>query len=78
MPLRDTGPRTPGVELAVKRLRAGVKVKHVAEAMGLSDSRVSRIESDPSVTSRTTRRYLDALDKASAKYGTSRTSTEAA
>jgi len=74
MAARDTSIRTPGVELEVERVRAGVLVKHVAEFMGISDSRVSRIEDDPAVTARLARRYRLALAEATAKYGTSRTS----
>lgn len=76
MPVRAPGPRTPGVELEVERVRAGLMVKHVAEFMGVAPSRVSRIEDDPSVTARLALRYRSALAQASAKYGTSRTSGE--
>ena len=50
-----------GMDLELRRVAAKVKVKDIASAMGISPSRVSRIEDQPSVTDRLARRYLDAL-----------------
>jgi transcriptional regulator with XRE-family HTH domain len=61
-----------GLDLKIERVRAGVQVKEVAEAMGISSSRVSRIESpDHKVTPRMLARYRAAL-------GTYRTPEKAA
>jgi predicted transcriptional regulator len=53
-----------GTDLKVARVRADVKLKDVAREMGISSSRLSRIEvpaSNPA--DETVRRYLDALEK---------------
>jgi hypothetical protein len=63
-----------GMALELRRVAARVKVKDVARAMGITPSRVSRIEDQPTVTDRLARRYLEAL----AECGTSGTSGKAA
>lgn len=60
-----------GLDLKVERIRAGVQVKQIAEAMGITPSRVSRIEVDVPVTDRMLQRYRAAL-------GTYRTPEKAA
>ena len=71
----DTVIRPTGIELSFERLaiRPKPQAKDLAEAMGISPSRLSRIENDPRpVTESMARRYRAAL-------GTFRTSgTEAA
>lgn len=57
-----TDTRTTGLDLKVLRVRAQLQVKEVAEAMGISGSRLSRIEVDQPVTPRMEQRYLDALE----------------
>jgi predicted transcriptional regulator len=53
-----------GTDLKVARVRADVKLKDVALAMGISSSRLSRIEAPTSHPAPDTiRRYLDALEK---------------
>ena len=63
-----------GMDLELRRVAARVKVKDIADAMGITASRVSRIEDQPTVTDKLARRYLDAL----AACGTSGTSGKAA
>ena len=63
-----------GMDLELRRVAARIKVKDVAAQMGISPSRLSRIEDQPTVTDRLARRYLDAL----AACGTSGTSGKAA
>ncbi len=58
-----TEARTTGLDLKVERIRAGLLVKDVAEQMGISPSRLSRIEVDEPVTDRMLRRYRDALER---------------
>lgn len=61
----QTLPVTTGIDLQVERLRARPKVqaKDVANAMGISSSRISRIENDDKpVTPRMRDRYLAALE----------------
>jgi transcriptional regulator with XRE-family HTH domain len=53
---------TTGLDLKVERTRAQVTGKAVAEAMGVSSSRLSRIERDEPVTDRMRKRYLKALE----------------
>lgn len=61
-----------GLDLKIERVRAGLMVLDVAKAMGISSSRVSRIESpDYRVTPRMLARYRAAL-------GTYRTPEKAA
>lgn len=50
-----------GKTLKLRRVAADVKAKSLAEAMGVSDSRVSRIENSRVVTDETAARYLRAL-----------------
>lgn len=53
-----------GTDLKVTRIRATVKLKDVAREMGISSSRLSRIEAPGSNPApETIRRYLDALEK---------------
>ena len=60
-----------GIDLKVERIRAGVSVRDLAAAMGISSSRVSRIEAEPRVTERMLARYRAAL-------GTCRTAAKVA
>jgi len=53
---------TTGLELKLRRVAAGVKAKAVAGQMGISSSRLSRIEVPEPVTDRMAARYLTALD----------------
>jgi transcriptional regulator with XRE-family HTH domain len=62
---------TTGLDLKIERIRAGVLVKDLAVAMGISSSRLSRIEVDQPVTERMLVRYRAAL-------GTCRTPQQAA
>lgn len=50
-----------GMDLKLKRVAADVKAKDLADAMGVTDSRVSRIESSRTVTEDAAARYLAAL-----------------
>lgn len=59
----STDTRTTGLDLKVERIRAGLLVKDVAAQMGISPSRLSRIEVDEPVTDRMLGRYRDALDR---------------
>ena len=68
----NTNARTTGLDLKVERIRAGLMVKDIAEQMGISPSRLSRIEVDEPVTDRMLARYRNAL----AKCRTSSTSTD--
>ena len=52
-----------GLDLKVARTRARVKAKHVAEAMGVSASRVASLEREAVVTSEAADRYLLAIEK---------------
>ena len=63
-----------GTDLKLRRVAALVQAKDVAARMGISDSRLSRIEKPAPVTDRMARRYLDAL----AQCRTSGTSGRAA
>ncbi len=51
-----------GIELKVKRVAADIRLMDLAAAMGVSDSRVSRIEASRTVTAEAEARYLVALD----------------
>lgn len=51
-----------GTDLELERVAAKVMVKDVAEAMGITPSRVSRIEDQPRITPKLARRYRDALE----------------
>lgn len=61
---------TTGLDLKVERVRAKVRVKEMARALGVSDSRVTRIEAQPTVVDAMVERYRAAL-------GTCRTSDAA-
>lgn len=50
-----------GKDLKLQRVAADVMVKDLAAAMGVSDSRVSRIENSRVVTSDAESRYVNAL-----------------
>ena len=58
-----------GLELKVARIRARVKAKALAEAMGVSASRVAKIEREADVSPGIAQRYLHAV----AQCGTSGT-----
>lgn len=58
--MTDPAPAT-GIDLKVERTRARVLAKDVAKAMGISDSRLSKIEGQDRVTERMRARYLLAL-----------------
>jgi transcriptional regulator with XRE-family HTH domain len=60
--------------LKLERVAADITVKDVAAQMGISASRLSRIEDDPSLTARMVDRYRVALTTCR----TSRTSEEVA
>lgn len=51
-----------GKTLKLRRVAADVMAKDLAAAMGVSDSRVSRIENSRTVTPETADRYQKALD----------------
>ncbi len=53
--------RTTGLDLKIERIRAGVMVKDLADAMGITSPRLSRIEKDEPVTDRMVKRYRTAL-----------------
>lgn len=63
--------RTTGLDLKIERIRAGVMVKDLADAMGITSPRLSRIEKDEPLTDRMVARYRAAL-------GTCRTPEKAA
>ena len=65
--------RTPGMTLKLERVAADIAVKDVAARMGISPSRVSRIEDDAGLRDRMVIRYRQALEMCR----TSRTSAEA-
>ena len=52
-----------GLDLKLRRVAAGLQVQHVADAMGISAPRVSRIEREPRVTPAMLTRYADAIEK---------------
>lgn len=52
---------TSGKDLKLQRVAADVKVKDLASAMGVTDSRISRIENSRIVTPDAEARYLAAL-----------------
>lgn len=67
--LTHMGPRghtvhmaTTGKDLKMKRVEADVLSKTLAAAMGVTDSRISRIENSRIVTDAARDRYLSALD----------------
>ena len=53
---------TTGMDLRLRRVRADVKVKDLAAAMGVVASRISAIERSPAPRGETIVRYLAALD----------------
>lgn len=53
--------RTTGLDLKIERIRAGVMVKDLADAMGITSPRLSRIEKPEPVTDRMAARYRAAL-----------------
>lgn len=63
-----------GLDLKLRRVAAGVQVKQLADAMGISSPRLSRIEREPRVTPDMLARYTSALETC----GTSGTSASAA
>lgn len=67
-----------GLELKVKRVGADVRLKDLADAMGVTDSRVSRIESQRVVTADAEARYLAALDMCITKSTAARDGQDAA
>lgn len=61
--IRHVNTNTPstGLDLKVERVRAKLPATAIAKAMGISASRLSRIERDEPVTLRMRDRYLSAL-----------------
>lgn len=51
-----------GLDLKVARTRARVKARAVADAMGVSPSRVAAVEREAVVTPEMARRYLEAIE----------------
>ncbi len=51
-----------GMDLKLRRVAADVKLKDLANAMGVTDSRVSRVEGSRVVTDEAAAKYLDALE----------------
>ena len=51
-----------GMELKLRRVSARIKGVALAEAMGVTSSRITAIEKEAVVTPETQQRYLDALD----------------
>jgi len=68
----DTHSGLTGLDLKLKRVAAKVQVRQLADAMGISGSRLSRIEDEPRVTKRMLARY----EKALATFRTSGTSQD--
>jgi len=64
----------PGLDLKLRRIARRVKQYQLAEQMGVSTSRLSKIEREGLASPDITRRYLEALDTC----GTSNTSRPAA
>lgn len=58
----STNQEPSGIDLKLERVAARVQQKHIAEAMGVSPSRVSAIESLAIVTVDTAARYRTAID----------------
>jgi len=56
-----SGTMTTGLDLKLARVRERVKAKHVAEAMGVSQSRIAKIEREAVVSPEIASRYLDAV-----------------
>jgi plasmid maintenance system antidote protein VapI len=55
--------RYSGMDLKLRRVAADVRVTEVADAMGVTISRITYIEGRRVVTPRAAARYLDALRK---------------
>lgn len=51
-----------GMDLKLARVAARVKSTELARAMGVSVSRITRIEAQPTVTERLAERYMTALE----------------
>lgn len=51
-----------GLDLKLRRVAADVKAKDLALVMGVTDSRISRIENSRTVTDDAAARYLAALE----------------
>jgi transcriptional regulator with XRE-family HTH domain len=58
-----SGTMTTGLDLKLARTRERVKAKHVAEAMGVSPSRITKIEAEAVVSPGIASRYLDAVEQ---------------
>lgn len=56
-----------GIDLKLRRVAADVKAKEIASLMGVSQSRVSRIENSRVISEDVRDRYLTALDTCSTK-----------
>jgi transcriptional regulator with XRE-family HTH domain len=67
-PLRNT----PGLTLKLERVASRLGQAQIAEGMGVSVSRVSKLEAEAFVTDGAARRYRDAIEK----YRTSGTTGE--
>jgi transcriptional regulator with XRE-family HTH domain len=50
-----------GIDLRLRRVSHRIKVGAIADAMGVSDSRISHIETRDDVTDEAARKYLAAL-----------------
>lgn len=70
----DTHTGLTGLDLKLQRVAAKVQVRQLADAMGITSSRLSRIEDEPRVTHQMLARYTKALDT----FRTSGTSQDAA
>lgn len=53
---------TSGLDLKVARTRERVKAKAIAEAMGVSQSRVAKIEREAVISAEIVKRYLEAVE----------------
>lgn len=60
-----------GLELKLKRVAADVRVKELAEAMGVTDSRITYIEGRRNPTQEAIDRYMNALSTCVTKSTTS-------
>lgn len=63
---------TTGLELKLRRVAADVRTKELAEAMGVTNSRISHIERVRVVTDEAAEKYLAALGTCTTKTTTSR------
>lgn len=55
------GTMTSGLDLKLARTRERLKAKTIAEAMGISQSRIAHIEREAVVSTEMTTRYLNAV-----------------